>query len=84
MSFPPWLFFDGLGVLCSLSKTQLKKTLPTVEQDIAELEAAKLIPKPKHLTNEQWDKWIEGTNQMIEIFTLSHPFNYCSCFDNTI
>jgi hypothetical protein len=50
----------------------LKQTLPTKEQTLQMLDDARKQEKPSHLSDEQWNKWLETGKKIKENFKLSY------------
>ena len=63
---------QNLVDLTELKIEALRKSLPNRQQTLNELEDAHKQEKPKHLTNEQWQKWLETGKRISENFVRSY------------
>jgi len=58
--------------LAELKIEALRRTLPNKQQTLSELDVAMKQEKPKHLTDEQWQNWLENGKQIRENFIRSY------------
>jgi hypothetical protein len=58
--------------LNELKTEALKQTLPTKEQTLQMLDDAHKQEKPSHLSDEQWNKWLE-TGELLHAKAMELP-----------
>lgn len=63
---------QNLVDLTELKTEALRKSLPNRQLTLNELEYAQKQEKPKHLTDEQWQKWLETGKKIRENFVRSY------------
>jgi exonuclease VII large subunit len=63
---------QNLVDLAELKIEALRQTLPNKQQTLNELDNSMKVQKPKHLTNEQWQSWLDNGKKIRENFVKSY------------
>jgi len=63
---------QNLVDLAELKTETLRQTLPNKQQTLNELDNSMKVQKPKHLTNEQWQSWLDNGKKIRENFVKSY------------
>jgi exonuclease VII large subunit len=63
---------QNLVDLAELKIEALGQTLPNKQQTLNELDNSMKLEKPKHLTNEQWQRWLDNGKKIRENFVKSY------------